>query len=145
MASKIKRTPRNAEREKLRKENEQQVKRMKVGRIIKDGKTKQEKEKEDKIKKMRWGLKALKEIKKYQSNTEMLIRRLPFQRVVKEIIQKVWDDLRLQSTAILALQEAGEMFLVGLLEQSNLCALHAKRVTIMPKDFQLARHIRGDI
>ena len=94
---------------------------------------------------MRWGLKALEEIRKYQSGTEMLIRRLPFQRVVKEIIQKIWDDLRLQSTAILALQEAGEMFLVGLLEQSNLCALHAKRVTIMPKDVQLARCIRGDV
>ena len=141
----MKRTPTDAERERLRRENEQQVKRMKVGRTRKEGKTKQEKEKEDNIKKTRWGLKALKEIKKYQSNTEMLIRRLPFQRVVKEIIQKVWDDLRLQSTAILALQEAEEMFLVGLLEQSNLCALHAKRVTIMPKDVQLARCIRGDV
>ena len=94
---------------------------------------------------MRWGLKALKEIKRYQSNTEMLIRRLPFQSVVKEIIQKVWNDLKLQSTAILALQEAGEMFPVGLLEQSNLCASHGKRVTIMLKDAQLVRHIRGDV
>ena len=118
---------------------------MKVGRMRKEGKTKQDKEEEDKTKKMRWGLKALKEIKKYQSSTEMLITRLPFQRVVKEIVQKVWDDLRLQSTAILALQEVGETFLVGLLEQSNLCALHAKRVTIMPKDVQLARCIRGDV
>ena len=57
-------------------------------------------------------------------------------------MQKVRDDLRLQSTAILALQEVEETFLVGLLEQSNLCALHAKTVTIMPKDIQLARHIR---
>ena len=87
----------------------------------------------------------MKEIKKYQSGTEMLIRRLPFQRVVKEIVQKVQDDLRLQLTAILALQEVGEMFLVGLLEQSNLCALHAKRATIMPKDIQLVRCIRGDV
>ena len=85
----------------------------------------------------------LKEIKIYQSGTEMLIRRLPFQSIVKEIIQKISGDLRLQSTAIMALQEAGETFLVGLLEQSNLCALHAKRVTIMPIDVQLARHIRG--
>ena len=118
---------------------------MKVGRMKKEGKTKQEKEKDDKTKKMRWGLKALKEIKKYQSSTEMLIKRLPFQRVVKEIIQKVWDDLRLQSTAILVLQEVGETFLVGLLEQSNLCALHAKRVTIMPKDVHLERCIREDV
>ena len=118
---------------------------MRMKRTRKEKKSKQEKEQKDKTKKMRWGLKALKEIKKYQSNTEMLIRRLPFQRVVKEIIQKVQNDVRLQSTAMLALQEAGEMFLVGLLEQSNLCALHAKRVTIMPKDVQLARRIRGDV
>ena len=90
---------------------------------------------------MKRGLKALKEIKKYQSNTEMLIRRLPFQRVVKEIVQKVQEDLRLQSTAILALQEARESFLVSLLEQSNLCMIHAKRITIMPKDVQLARSL----
>ena len=88
---------------------------------------------------MRQGLKALKEIKKYQSSTEILIKRLPFQRVVKEIVPKVQEDLRLQSTAILALQEVGETFLAGLLEQSNLCALHTKRVTIMPKDVQLVR------
>ena len=137
--------PTNAEREKLWKENEQQVKKMKVKKTRKEEKSKQEKEKEDKAKKMRRGLKALKEIKKYQSNTKMLIRRLPFQRVVKKIVQKVWEDLKLQSTAISVLQEAGEMPLVGLLEQSNLCILHAKRVTIMPKDVQLVRRIRGDV
>ena len=94
---------------------------------------------------MRQGLKALKEIKKYQRGTEMLIRRLPFQRVVKEIIQKIQGDLRLQLAAIMALQEVGETFLVGLLEQSNLCVLHAKRVTIMPKYVQLARCIREGV
>ena len=87
----------------------------------------------------------MREIKKYQSSTEMLIRRLPFQRVVKEIIQKIIEDLRLQSTAIMALQEAGETFLVDLLELSNPCALHTKGVTIMPKDVQLVRCIRGDV
>ena len=46
---------------------------------------------------------------------------------------------------MMALQEAGETFLIGLLEQSNLCAVHARRVTIMPKDIQLARRIRGDV
>ena len=75
----------------------------------------------------------------------MLIGRLLFQRVVKEIMQKMSEDLRLQSTAVLALQEAGETFFVGLMEQSNLCAIHAKRITIMPKDIQLARRIRGDV
>ena len=76
---------------------------MKVKKTRKEEKSKQEKEKEQNTKNMRRGLKALKEIKKYQSNTEMLIRRLPFQRVVKEICPKSVKDLRLQSTAILVL------------------------------------------
>ena len=54
------------------------------------------------------------------------------------------SDLRFQSQAILALQEATESYLVGLFEDTNLCAIHAKRVTIMPKDLQLARRIRGE-
>ena len=91
---------------------------------------------------MRRGLRALKEIRKYQSGTKLLIRRLPFQRVIKEIVQRMRGDLWLQSTAMMALQEAGETFLVGLLEQSNLCTLHAKQVTIMLKDIQLARCIQ---
>ena len=53
-------------------------------------------------------------------------------------------DLRFQAAAILALQEASEAYLVGLFEDSNLCAIHAKRVTIMPRDMQLARRIRGE-
>ena len=132
-------------REHLRKENGKRAKRMKVEKNGRRGEVKPDKERGEKIKKMRQGLKALKEIKKYQSDTEMLIRRLPFQRVIKEIIQKIQEDLRLQSTAIPALQEAGQTFLVGLLEQSNLCMLHTKRVTIMPKDVQLSRCIRGDV
>lgn len=53
-------------------------------------------------------------------------------------------ELRFQSAAIMALQEAAEAYLVGLFEDSNLCAIHAKRITIMPKDLQLARRIRGE-
>ena len=64
--------------------------------------------------------------------------------MVREIAQQKMEGLRFQSTAIMALQEAGETFLVGLLEQVNLCAIHVKRVTIMLKDIQLARRIRGD-
>ncbi len=90
------------------------------------------------------GTVALREIRKYQKGTELLIRKLPFQRLVREIAQDFSTDLRFQSTAILALQEAAEAFLVGLFEDTNLCAIHAKRVTIMPKDMQLARRIRGD-
>ena len=90
------------------------------------------------------GTVALKEIRKYQKSTDMLIRKLPFQRLVRQIAQDFRGDLRFQSTAILALQEASEAYLVGLFEDTNLCAIHAKRVTIMPKDIQLARRIRGE-
>ncbi|KAH7280753.1 hypothetical protein KP509_36G013100 [Ceratopteris richardii] len=135
------------------------------------------------------GTVALREIRKYQKSTELLIRKLPFQRLVREIAQDykvsfnafarivylfvlssdnssfhwrvghengpfteqlfsvseyLMADLRFQSHAVLALQEAAEAYLVGLFEDTNLCAIHAKRVTIMPKDVQLARRIRGE-
>jgi len=90
------------------------------------------------------GTVALREIRKYQKSTDLLIRKLPFQRLVREIAQDFKNDLRFQSTAILALQEAAEIYLVQLFEDTNLCAIHAKRVTIMPKDIQLARRIRGE-
>ena len=72
-------------------------------------------------------------------------RVLKLKSIKREIVQKTREDLRLQSTAMMALQEARETFLIGLLEQSNLCVLHTRRVTIMPKDIQLARRIRGDV
>ncbi|XP_063728954.1 uncharacterized protein LOC134856613 [Symsagittifera roscoffensis] len=90
------------------------------------------------------GTVALREIRRYQKSTELLIRKLPFQRLVREIAQDFKTDLRFQSTAIMALQEASESYLVSLFEDTNLCAIHAKRVTIMPKDIQLARRIRGE-
>ena len=90
------------------------------------------------------GTVALREIRKYQKSTELLIRKMPFQRLVREIAQDFKTDLRFQSVAIGALQEAAEAYLVGLFEDTNLCAIHAKRVTIMPKDIQLARRIRGE-
>jgi histone H3 len=90
------------------------------------------------------GTTALREIRRYQKSTDLLIRKLPFQRLVREIAQDCKKELRFQTTALLALQEASEAYLVGLFEDTNLCALHAKRVTIMPKDIQLARRIRGE-
>ena len=91
------------------------------------------------------GTVALQEIRQYQKSMELLIRKLPFQRLVREIAQDLGKmNIRFQSGAIIALQEASEAYLVGLLEDSNLCAIHAKRVTIMPKDIQLARRIRGE-
>jgi histone H3 len=90
------------------------------------------------------GTVALREIRKYQKSTDLLIRKAPFQRLVREVAQEYKNDLRFQSQAILALQEASEAYLVGLYEDSNCCAIHAKRVTIMPKDMQLAKRIRGE-
>ena len=121
------------------------------------------------------------EIRRYQKSTELLIRKLPFQRLVREIASDFKFDVRFQSHAVLSLQEAAEAYLVGLFEDTNLCAIHAKRyvgfswcararawrtlthqrvalilllsvcvcifscsVTIMPKDMQLARRIRGE-
>merc|ERR1712007_42615 len=90
------------------------------------------------------GTVALREIRRFQKSTELLIRKLPFQRLVREIAGEFRNDLRFQSSAVLALQEASEAYMVGLFEDTNLCAIHAKRVTIMPKDMQLARRIRGE-
>jgi histone H3 len=89
------------------------------------------------------GTRALMNIRKYQKGTELLIRKLPFQRLVREIAQDYRSDVRFQSLAILAIQEAAEAFLVSVFEDTNLCAIHGKRVTIMPKDMQLAMRIRG--
>lgn len=90
------------------------------------------------------GTVALREVRKLQKTTDLLIRKVPFQRLVREITQEFRTDIRFQSQALGALQEATEAYLVGLFEDCNLCAIHAKRVTIMPKDIQLARRIRGE-
>ena len=101
-------------------------------------------------KKRHWkpGTVALREIRKYQRSTELLMRKIPFQRLVREIAQDFTSNkgeaIRFQSSAIVALQEASEDYLVHLFEDSNLNAIHAKRVTIMAKDMQLARRIRGE-
>lgn len=84
------------------------------------------------------GTVALRQIRKYQKSTELLIRKRPFMRLVREIAGEGRCSLRFQSTAILALQEAAESYLVKVFEDTQLCALHAKRVTIQPKDMQLA-------
>ena len=90
------------------------------------------------------GTVALREIRRYQKSTELLVRKAPFQRLVREIAQDFKNDLRFQHNAVAALQEASEAYLVGLFEDTNLCAIHAKRVTIFPRDMQLARRIRGE-
>ena len=122
-------------------------------------KQQQQKKREDALRKNTGGVKkphryrpgtvALMEIWRYQKSHELLIRKLPFQRLVREIALDVvpkglQGEIRFQSQAVMALQESAEAYLVGLFEDSNLCAIHAKRVTIMPKDIQLARRIRGE-
>ncbi len=130
-----------------------------------------------KSRRYRPGTVALREICKYQKSTDLLIRKAPFQRLIREVCQSLGLDVRFQSTAMLALQEASEAHLIALFEDSkfnkcrplafgismladssrslhafafawivsaNLCAIHAKRITIMPKDMQLARRIRGE-
>ena len=95
--------------------------------------------------KRRWkkGTVALREIRRYQRSTKLLLRRAPFQRVVREVIQEFIhpNDYRCQGVALLALQEAAEQYLVSLFENANLCAIHAKRITIKPHDIQLTRKI----
>ena len=91
------------------------------------------------------GTVALREIRRFQKTTDLLMRKGPFQRLVREITFNIKKDARFQSTAVLALQEASEAYMVGLFEDTNLAAVHAKRVTIMPKDMYLARRIRGEV
>jgi len=97
-------------------------------------------------KKMRWrpGTVALREIKRYQKATDNLLPKAPFQRFVRSICDGIDGQLRFQSQALLALQEAAESYLTGLFEDANLCAIHASRVTVMKKDLDLARRIRGE-
>lgn len=91
------------------------------------------------------GTVALRDIRKYQGSASLLIPRIAFQRLVREVTSDFKSDLRFQSAALECLQEAAEAYLVGLMEDTNLCAIHAKRVTIMVKDMLLAKRIRGDL
>ena len=102
-----------------------------------------------KARRFRPGTVALKEIRRFQKSTDLLIPRLPFSRLVKEIAVRESRSsgvagLRFQSSALFALQEAAEAYLVALMEDTVLCCVHARRVTIMPKDMTLARRIRGE-
>ena len=97
-----------------------------------------------KKRRFRPGAAALKEIRKYQRSTDLLIRKAPFGRLIREIARNQKEGIRFCSSAVAALHEAAEAYLAGLFEDTNLCAVHAKRVTIMPRDIQLARRIRGE-
>ena len=95
--------------------------------------------------KFRPGTVALREIRKYQKSTKLLIPHLPFYRLCGEILRDTSGQfLRMQKTAVDALHEAAESYMVDLFDDTNLCALHCKRVTIGPRDIQLAVRLRGD-
>jgi histone H3 len=94
--------------------------------------------------KFRPGTVALREIRRFQKSTDLLIRKLPFQRLVRETAQKHKTDLRFKPAALIALQEAAEAYIIGIFEDANLCAIHAKRITIMPKDIKLTHAIRKE-
>lgn len=98
-----------------------------------------------KRRRFRPGTVALRDIRRYQKSTELVIRRRPFQRLVREVGQKLSANLRFQSSALEALQEAAEAYLVGLFKDVNLCAIHANRSTICTSDMVLARRIRGEL
>ena len=89
------------------------------------------------------GVVALREIRKYQASCNLLIRRRPFQRLVREIAVEYSLDVKFRNAAYMALQEATEMYIVRLMEESMLCAVHGGRVTVMSKDMKLAIRIRG--
>ena len=100
--------------------------------------------KDKKKRRNRAGTVVLREVRKYQKSVDLLLPRASFQRLVRSIATDLNAELRFQSHALQALQEATEAYIVGVFEDTNLCAIHAKRVTIMPKDIQLARRIRGE-
>ena len=140
-----------AELKKILAEKREEKRKKAAARMAKKGGKKAPKGGVKKHYRYRPGTVALKQIRQYQKTTELLIRKLPFQRLVREIASDsevikspLCGKVRFQSAAIMALQEATEAYLVGLFEDSNLCAIHARRVTIMPKDIQLAQRIRGE-
>ena len=100
----------------------------------------------EKQKNFKWkpGTRALWEIRFYQKSTALLLQCIPFLHLIREVAQDFKTDLRFTADATYTLQCASEDYLVRLFEDSNLCAIHAKRVTIMPKDIQLAQRIQGE-
>ncbi len=97
------------------------------------------------IRRYKPGTCALREIRQYQKGTDLLIRKLPFQRLVREVGEEFGGlDIRFQKQALLGLQEIAEMYLIKLFSDSNLCAIHGKRITIMARDMMLARRVRGE-
>jgi histone H3 len=94
----------------------------------------------------RWrpGTVALREIRKYQATTTTLIPKAPFRRLVREMASSIKETIRMRSTALEAIQEAAEAYITSVIGDANLCAIHAKRVTLFPRDMHLALKLRGE-
>ena len=95
------------------------------------------------VRKYKPGTVALRDIRRYQKGTEVLLRKLPFQRLVREIAQGDKDGVRFAASAVMAMQEATEAHIINLFADTCLCAIHGKRVTIQPRDLRLALRLRG--
>lgn len=115
-------------------------------KIVDAGRRSTQAEKINKKKRRAPGILVLRDIRRLQETTHSLIPRAPFSRLVREIALKssIHADLRFQSAALMALQEASEFYLISMFEDVNLCAIHGRRVTIMPRDISLTLKIRGD-
>jgi histone H3/H4 len=96
------------------------------------------------VHRFRPGTVALRQIKKLQKSTDLLMQKAPFQRLVRAKAQEQKNGLRFAASALAALQESTESYIISLLGDANLCSLHAKRVTAMPSDLNLARRLRGE-
>jgi histone H3 len=101
-------------------------------------------EKPKRKRRFRQGTLALREIRRYQKSTELLIKKAPFQRLVRELASEQRNEQRFQASALAVLQEATEAYMVTLFEDANLSCIHAKRVTVQPKDMTLALRLRGE-
>lgn len=131
----------------LIKSAQQPSKKVASRKIQREGRITAKKESSEGLRKVRrWhpGTVALREVRKYQNSTDLLIARAPFRRLVREICMNLKDSIRIQSSALDAIQEATESYITGVLTDANLCTIHAKRVTLFSKDLHLALRLRGE-
>ncbi|KAK8753120.1 hypothetical protein OTU49_002646 [Cherax quadricarinatus] len=120
-------------------------KRRRSSGFYKKGKSSKSPDEKKRKHRFRPGTVALQEIRHYQKRTELLVPKLPFSRVVREILSEQGRELRFQTLALMALQEAAESYIVAIFEMANLCSIHARRVTVYPRDIKLVRRIRGEM
>ncbi|XP_027235648.2 histone H3.3 type b [Penaeus vannamei] len=136
---------RDREQEHMAGKSSQKKKQRKHGAVYKRQSIQEGRKSPKKQRRYRPGTVALREIRFYQKGGNTLVPKLPFSRLIREILESFHPNLRIQSLALQALQEAAEAYIISLMEMANLCSIHAKRVTLYPKDIRLVRRIRGDV